>query len=405
MRIRQGLCTAWLAGVFLVACGKGSDEGFKPVVADVNGKVESLSEAEAQEICATHYCEENQIYSANFGKKKTEPAPDPGTGNPPTNPSEPSQPSESLDYSRSILRAETAWAISEGSSDIIVAVVDTGIDYEHPDLVNNIWANQAEKDGLPGVDDDDNGYVDDVYGWDFYNRRPNGKDDNGHGTHCAGIIGAEKNGIGVRGIAPKVKLMPLKFLGASGSGDTRSAVEAIRYAVKMGAKIISNSWGGGGYSQLLDQAVQDARAAGVLVVAAAGNEETNNDDTPYYPANISGVISVGSSTDRDQISSFSNFGRSTVSVIAPGSSIYSTHLKKGYKSLSGTSMATPQVAGALALALSVKKDLAVTTAESLLCSSSRSILRSYARCGRMDVGAFVEAVSTQGTPTLARIFD
>lgn len=399
MRIRQGLGTVWVAGVFLVACGKGDNESFKPVVADVNGKVESLSEAEAKEICATHYCEENQIYTANFGKKKTDPTPDPGTVTPPA---EPAQPTESLDYSRSILRTEAAWTITEGSSDIIVAVVDTGIDYEHPDLVNNIWVNQAEKDGLPGVDDDGNGYVDDVYGWDFYGRRPNGKDDNGHGTHCAGIIGAEKNGIGVRGISPRVKLMPLKFLNAAGSGDTRSAVEAIRYAVKMGAKIISNSWGGTGYSQLLDQAVQDARAAGVLVVAAAGNEENNNDDNPYYPANISGVIAVGSSTDRDQISSFSNFGRSSVAVIAPGSNIFSTHLKKGYKSLSGTSMATPQVAGALALALSVKKDLSVTTAESLLCSTSKSILRSYARCGRMDVGAFVEAVSTQGTPALAQ---
>ncbi|RYF42728.1 MAG: hypothetical protein EOO38_19445, partial [Cytophagaceae bacterium] len=124
-----------------------------------------------------------------------------------------------------------------------------------------------------------------------------------------------------------------------------SAIEAIRYAVNMGAKVISNSWGGVGYSQLLDQTIQSARAAGVFVVAAAGNDTVDNDETAYYPANIQGVISVGSSTDRDQMSSFSNFGFNSVSIIAPGSAIYSTHLNMGYKTLSGTSMATPQVSG------------------------------------------------------------
>jgi subtilisin family serine protease len=275
---------------------------------------------------------------------------------------------------------------------VIVAVIDSGVDYNHPDLKKNIWSNTAERFGRTGVDDDSNGYVDDVYGWDFANNRPNAMDDNNHGTHCAGIIGAERNGVGVIGISPKVRIMPLKFLAANGSGDLYSALLALRYATRMGARVISNSWGGGGYSQLMSQVIQEAVSRGVLVVAAAGNAASDNDAQPTYPANYPGVISVASSDPIDAMSGFSNYGSTSVMVAAPGSQVLSTIPGSKLAAYSGTSMAAPQVSGALALALSVAPSASVEELKDRLCSTSVRILTDQTRCGRMDVAAFVASM-------------
>jgi subtilisin family serine protease len=384
-----------------MACAKSGEKEFKPVVAQVDGSVKALSAEEAKVVCPDHYCEDNQIYVTHFGRKRREdpkPAPLPQPVKEPrpvpTAPGPvPPQPAEQFDYSRALLDVSTAWKLTEGSSEIIVAVIDSGVDYFHPDLQANIAVNTAEKNGSPGVDDDRNGYIDDVYGWDFYNDRPNGYDDNGHGTHCAGIIAAPKNSIGVRGIAPRVKILPVKFLGEKGSGDTADAIRAVNYAVSRGARILSNSWGGGGASRLLDDAIQRAVNRGVIFVAAAGNNALDNDAEPNYPANYPNVLSVGSSDSADRKSSFSNFGATTVHVFAPGSAILSTYPNGQYRTLSGTSMATPQVSGALALAVSLRPNLDRKDLIDDLCRSTVARLTSESECGRMDVGDFVARVN------------
>jgi subtilisin family serine protease len=384
-----------------MACAKSGEKEFKPVVAKVGAEVKAISTEEAKTVCADHYCEDNQIYITHFGRKRREdpkpaPLPPPTTELDPTPTAPgpvPPQPAEQFDYSRALMEVSSAWRITEGSSDVIVAVIDSGVDYFHPDLAANIAINLSEKNGRPGVDDDANGYVDDVYGWDFFNDRPNGYDDNGHGTHCAGIIAAAKNGIGVRGVAPKVKILPIKFLGASGNGDTADAVRAVNYAVSRGARILSNSWGGGGVSKLLDDAIQNAVNRGAIFVAAAGNNAMDNDATPNYPANYPNVLSVGSSDSSDRRSSFSNFGAESVHVFAPGSSILSTYPNGQYRIMSGTSMATPQVSGALALAVSVRPSLRSADFVDDLCRSTVSRLTEVSECGRMDVGEFVARVN------------
>ncbi|MEK6984396.1 MAG: S8 family peptidase [Nanoarchaeota archaeon] len=179
--------------------------------------------------------------------------------------------------------APEAWDIQTGSNNVVVAVIDTGVDYSHSDLSANMWANAGE---IPnnGLDDDSNGYIDDFRGWDFVNIDNNPMDDNGHGTHVSGTIGAiGDNGFGVAGVNWRVKIMPLKFLDAGGFGSSADAVLAIQYATLMGANIMSNSWGGGGYSQTLKNAISAANDAGILFVAAAGNSNNNNDINPIYP--------------------------------------------------------------------------------------------------------------------------
>jgi len=264
---------------------------------------------------------------------------------------EPNDPQFSQLYGMTITDSPAAWDIQTGSKSVIVGVIDTGVDWDHEDLGDNIWTNTAE---IPSnnTDDDGNGFVDDVRGWDFKNDDNNPDDDNDHGTHVSGTIGAVgNNGVGVVGVNWQVSIMPLKFLGGDGSGSLDDALGCILYGVNNGAKVLSNSWGGGGFSQSLEDAIQFANDNGVLFIAAAGNESRDNDSFPSYPANyeVPNVISVAASTSSDNLASFSNRGRNTVHLAAPGQDIRSTTKGNTYNTFSGTSMATPHVSGAAAL--------------------------------------------------------
>ena len=270
------------------------------------------------------------------------------------------------------LSAPSAWDLSTGAATKVVAVLDTGLDYTHPDLAANVWINPAE---IPadGLDNDGNGFVDDLRGWDFAGdgaspaegaQDSDPIDDDGHGTHVAGTIGAVgNNGIGVAGVAWTVRLMALRFLSPSG-GWTSDAVAAYDYVATMklrGVDIVAvnNSWGGGPFSQALLDAIEEARGLGILSVCASGNDGLNNDEVPHFPAGYDtpGVISVGASNRFEQVPVFSNFGVETVDLFAPGVAVlstYPTYLTSsvgtpGYDVLNGTSMAAPHVSGAVAL--------------------------------------------------------
>jgi subtilisin family serine protease len=247
--------------------------------------------------------------------------------------------------------APEAWDIQTGNPNLVIGVIDTGVDYNHQDLVGNIWTNPGEI-ANNNIDDDGNGYVDDIRGWDFAYNDNNPSDVHGHGTHVSGTIaGKGNNGVGVTGVAWNAKIMPLKFLNDQGSGTLSNAIKAINYATAKGVKLTNNSWGGGPYTQALYDAIDAAGQAGALFIAAAGNSGQNADIYPMYPAayNLPNIISVASTTRTDSLSWFSNYGLTSVDLGAPGSDIYSLAPGGGYATLSGTSMASPHVAGAAAL--------------------------------------------------------
>ena len=263
-------------------------------------------------------------------------------------------------WNLTIISAPEAWDLQTGDRTNIVGVIDTGVDLDHEDLEANIWINPGESgDGKEsnGIDDDGNGFIDDYRGWDFINDDNNPNDDNDHGTHVSGTLGAVgDNGIGIVGVNWEVSIMALKFLGADGSGSLDDAIGAILYATNNGAKVLSNSWGSEERSQALEDAIQFANDNGVLFVAAAGNGGAdgvgdNNDSFPSYPANyeVPNVISVAASTSSDDLPRFSNFGKNSVDLAAPGADILSTVRNNRYERFSGTSMATPHVSGAAAL--------------------------------------------------------
>jgi len=286
--------------------------------------------------------------------------------------------------------ADDAWNISTGSSDILVGIIDTGIDYNHPDLAANIWTNPGE---IPGnsIDDDGNGYVDDVHGYDFYNSDGDPFDDNSHGTHCAGTIGAiGDNAIGVAGVNWNVKMMAIKFLSSAGSGSTAHAVLSVDYATMMGVRLTSNSWGGGGYSQELYDAIARANAADIAFVAASGNGYgTNTDVTPHYPSSydLPNLISVAATDHNDDLADFSNYGPISVDLGAPGEDILSTTPANSYGLKSGTSMATPHVAGVCALILSVNPAVPVSQMKTVLLNATDPIPALTGKCvseGRLN---------------------
>ncbi len=273
------------------------------------------------------------------------------------------------------ISAERAWSLSTGSDSVVVAVIDTGIDYTHPDLAANIYVNPNEIPGN-GVDDDANGFVDDVHGWNFVADNNDPLDDQFHGTHCAGIIGAVgNNGLGIAGVNWHVRLMPIKFLSAAGSGPTSDAIQSIEYATLMGVDVMSNSWGGGEYSQALADAIAAAGERNILFVVAAGNNSSNNDVDPFYPAAIDlpNVIAVAATDRHDLLATFSNYGPHSVHLGAPGVSILSTLPNGKYGTLSGTSMACPHVAGAAALVRSYAPGSAVAYVRQLLLDGADRI--------------------------------
>lgn len=286
--------------------------------------------------------------------------------------------------------AERAWDITTGSTDVVVAIIDSGIQVTNPDLVNNIWVNTAEANGQAGVDDDNNGYIDDINGYDFVTDKGQVIDENGHGTHVAGTIGGQgNNSAGVVGVNWTVRMMGLRFLNAQGGGTLADALKAIDYATAMGAKISNNSWGGGGYSDELRAAIQRASDAGSLFVAAAGNSADNNDQTPSYPANyqIPNVISVAAIDNRGELADFSCFGKRMVHVGAPGVNILST-TPKGLLSYSGTSMAAPHVAGVAALVLAQFPNLTMKELRDRVVKTARPI---QGLKGRVSTGGLVNA--------------
>jgi len=258
--------------------------------------------------------------------------------------------------------APEAWDIETGSSDVIIAVIDSGVDYTHPDLADNIWVNKDEIPGN-GIDDDGNGFVDDVRGWDFVNNDNDPLDDFGHGTHCAGIAGAvTDNGVGIAGVCPNCKIMAVKSINSWGGGYETDLADGIIYAADNGADVISMSWGSYYFSNLLKDALDYAYEKGVILVAAAGNDAWNYGDASY-PACLDNVIAVSATDESDYKAYFSNFG-SWIDVAAPGVNIFSTMptypctltdmygLSEDYDYLSGTSMACPHVAGLIGLLLS-----------------------------------------------------
>lgn len=283
--------------------------------------------------------------------------------------------------------AEKAWDIQTGSKDVIVAVIDTGVNYNSADLIPNMWTNDAELKGKTGVDDDGNGIVDDIHGAAFTKNTSTGNplDDHGHGSHCAGVIGAKgDDGKGLVGVAWNVRIMGVKFLTKDGGGSLEDAIKSIDYATKMGAKIMSNSWGGGGYSDALKLAIERANAAGVLFVAAAGNESNNNDAKPSYPSsyNVPNVLTVAAIDNKGTIANFSNYGKTSVHVGAPGVNIYSL-TTTGYESWSGTSMATPHVSGLAVLLASQFPNMTNVELRERIITTARPIpgLRGKVRSG------------------------
>ncbi len=289
--------------------------------------------------------------------------------------------------------AVPAWDVETGSPGVVVAIIDTGVDYTHPDLAANIWSNPGE---IPdnGLDDDGNGLVDDVRGYDFFNLDADPMDDNGHGTHVAGIAAAQgDNGIGIAGVAWNVKILPLKFLGSDGGGPISAAIDCIEYAVSQGAQVLNNSWGGFEFSAALELAVQHANDAGILFVAAAGNDAESLDQSDHFPASFRqpNVIAVAATTDRDELAPFSNYGLNSVPIAAPGTNILSTFPGDAYQVLNGTSMSAPFVSGALAVLKSEFPSMTAPQMKSVLLHSAD------------PVPALAGLVSTGGRLNVARM--
>ncbi|MBS1985152.1 MAG: S8 family serine peptidase [Bdellovibrionales bacterium] len=358
---------------------------------DVSSLLREMSEVEIME--------PNFIYHAAMGSKKPTPAPTPDPTPAPAPGS--AVPNDSLFSSLwgmynsgqkdsagktgvggADISATKAWTISKGSRNVVVAVVDTGFDYTHPDLKDNAWS----KAGQPTV-----------HGYNAITDKLDPMDDNLHGTHCSGTIGAVgDNGAGVAGVNWNVSIMGVKFLDKNGSGTTADAIKAIDWARENGAQVISASWGGGGSSDALEESIARATEAGIVFVAAAGNDSGDNDSSADYPANYPGVVAVASSNNRDQMSDFSNYGAKTVDLMAPGENILSTVPGNKYKTLSGTSMATPHVSGAVALALSVNPSLTPAQVKQALRDSVDKVAAANGKTvsgGRLNVNRLLETVA------------
>lgn len=326
-------------------------------------------------------------------------------------------------------QAGEVWSLDNtGDRGVVIGVIDEGIDLNHPDLAANIWTNPF--DGADGLDNDGNGYIDDVHGWDFnngdssiYDGAPGDNSTDSHGTHVAGTVGAQGgNAQGVAGVNWNVSIISGKFLGTNG-GTTADAVQAISYFTDLKTRhglnlvALNNSWGGGGYSQALHDVIIRAAKAQILFVAAAGNNGTSNDSTARYPANYTtlqgtstetaasydAVIAVASITSSGARSSFSNYGATTVDLGAPGSGIWSTTPNNTYSSFSGTSMATPHVSGAAALYFSLNPGTTAAAIKTAILDSARatptaSLNGITVTNGRLNVGEFIAPTPPPAAP-------
>jgi len=303
-----------------------------------------------------------------------------------------------LEWSHQIADSEAGWDIETGSNKIIIAVIDTGIDLDHPDLDSKIWSNTGE---IPGnsIDDDGNGYIDDIKGWDFINNDNDPDDDHSHGTHCGGIAAAETdNNRGVAGVCWGCTLMPVKSLNSFGGGTDITVGYSIIYAADNGADIISMSIGGPINSSFLEDAVNYAYDKGIVIIAAAGNENNNNFN---YPAAYDNVIAVTASRSTDERASFSTYGYWT-DIAAPGLNIFSTVINS-YNFKSGTSMACPFVAGVAGLLLSDNSDLTNDMIETILKSSTDPVTSTvYMGTGRINVK---EALEKADSAIIAKLND
>ncbi len=316
------------------------------------------------------------------------------------------------------ISAVSAWDVSTGSSSIVVGVVDTGVDYNHPDLAANIWS--APSAFSVTIGGQTINCPAGSRGFNAINNTCNPLDDNNHGTHCAGTIGGTgNNGQGVVGVNWTTRIMGLKFLSASGSGSTADAIDAIEFAVQAkqifagsggaNVRVLSNSWGGGGFSQALLNQINRANSNDMLFVAAAGNSNSNNDATPHYPSsyNAPNVVAVAATDNRDQKSSFSSFGATSVDLGAPGTGILSTIRNGGYAFFNGTSMATPHVSGAAALVLS-QCSLSTANLKANILNNTDPISSLAGRTvtgGRLNVDTAIRACGGGGTPPTTIFFD
>lgn len=290
------------------------------------------------------------------------------------------------------INVEQAWDISTGDTNVVIGVIDTGVNYNHRDLKTQMWVNPGEIPGN-GVDDDGDGYVDDVYGINAIADSGDPLDDNGHGSHCAGTIGAAaNNGFDHVGVMWNVKIVAMKWLGADGFGFFSDAITCINYSIVKKIRITSNSWGGTGYSQALYDAIAAARASGQLFVAAAGNDGVNNDVTPHYPAafSLDNILAVAALDRFDNLADFSNFGITTTDIGAPGVDIFSTWMGSdtAYNTISGTSMATPHVAGVAGLVLAHRPGLDFASIKNKLLTTAVKI---PALNGKVSSGGRVNA--------------
>jgi subtilisin family serine protease len=302
------------------------------------------------------------------------------------------------------ISAVAAWAKTRGSEKVVVAVLDSGVDYTHADLIENMWSRPA---GLSPYFDDELGVFDDANGYSAVAASRDPMDENGHGTHVAGIVGARgNNNLGVTGVNWNVEIMPLKFMGRGGFGTTKDAVEAINYAVErkksgVNVRVINASWGSRTKSKALEEAIRAAGREGILFVAASGNDGADADRRPHYPSSydLPNVLSVAAMNRRDELASFSNYGAKSVHLAAPGAEILSTWLGDSFEEHSGTSMATPVVAGVAALVLSLEPDLDAEALRSRLLETSDrlDVLK-----GKVSSGGRVNAARAVGASAATR---
>jgi subtilisin family serine protease len=306
----------------------------------------------------------------------------------------PNDPLLSYEWDMTAIRAPEAWDVTTGSAQVPVAVVDTGIDATHPDLASNVWTNPGESGGgreTNGLDDDGNGRIDDVHGWDFVDQDAQPQDGNGHGTHVSGTIAARGNdATGVAGLNWSSAIIPLRVLDDDGGGFVSDTITAYSYAARNGARVVNASLGGPSFSRAEHDAL--AAAPNMLFVVAAGNDGTDNDTTPEYPCDydLANVVCVAASGHDDALASFSNYGPANVDLAAPGVDIASTWPGGRYALLDGTSMATPHVTGAAALLLAHDGTLTVAGLRAALLSSVEPVAALAGRVasgGRLDIAA------------------